>query len=152
MPTAANLNLYWGRKSCVGWHSDDEPLFGERGEAKPIVTVSFGTQHSSNGRASPVRTAKLACAVFAIVTFLSWMANVRTSFFTVRILVWNRNGLTLRSVGSDNMPVLVPCGQGWHVVCQRVRRVRQFLFRGSWEMVVFGLFGYSLEPCACGRF
>ena len=34
VPTAANLNLYRGWKSCVGWHSDDEPLFGECGEAK----------------------------------------------------------------------------------------------------------------------
>ena len=44
MPSAANLNLYRGRSSYVGWHSDDEPLFGERGEAKLIVSVSFGTQ------------------------------------------------------------------------------------------------------------
>ena len=44
MPSAANLNLCRGRSSHVGWHSDDEPLFGERGEAKLIVSVSFGTQ------------------------------------------------------------------------------------------------------------
>ena len=43
VPTAANLNLYRGWRSCVGWHRDDEPLFGERGEAKLIVSVSFGT-------------------------------------------------------------------------------------------------------------
>ena len=28
VPTAANLNLYRGRGSCVRWHCDDEPLFG----------------------------------------------------------------------------------------------------------------------------
>ena len=44
MPTAANLILYRGRRSHVGWHSDDEPLFGECGEAKLIVSVSFGTR------------------------------------------------------------------------------------------------------------
>ena len=44
MPTAANLNLYRGRTSHVGWHSDGEPLFGERRGTKPIVSVSFGTQ------------------------------------------------------------------------------------------------------------
>ena len=44
VPTAANLNLYRGRSSQVGWHSDDEPLFGEYGEAKLIVSVNFGTQ------------------------------------------------------------------------------------------------------------
>ena len=42
MPTAANLNLYRGWNSCVGWHCDDEPLFGEYGEAKLIVSVSLG--------------------------------------------------------------------------------------------------------------
>ena len=43
VPTAANLNLYRGWYSCVGWHSDDEPLFGEYGDAKLIVSVSFGS-------------------------------------------------------------------------------------------------------------
>ena len=37
VPTAANLNLYRGWKSCVGWHCDDEPLFGKCGDAKLIV-------------------------------------------------------------------------------------------------------------------
>ena len=43
MPTAANLNLYRGWKSCVGWHRDDEPLFGKCGDAKLIVSVSLGS-------------------------------------------------------------------------------------------------------------
>ena len=43
MPTAANLNLYQGWNSCVVWHRDDERLFGECGEAKLIVSVSFGS-------------------------------------------------------------------------------------------------------------
>ena len=43
MPTAANLNLYWGWRSCEGWHRDDEPLFGECGDAKLIVSVSSGS-------------------------------------------------------------------------------------------------------------
>ena len=34
VPTAANLNIYRGWNSCVGWHSDDEPLFGKCGDAK----------------------------------------------------------------------------------------------------------------------
>ena len=43
MPTAANLNLHRGWNSCVGWHSDDELLFGKCGDAKLIVSVSLGT-------------------------------------------------------------------------------------------------------------
>ena len=42
LPTAANLNLHRGWNSCVGWHCDDEPLFGEYGDAKLIVSVSLG--------------------------------------------------------------------------------------------------------------
>ena len=40
VPTAANLNLYRGWRSCVGWHCDDEFLFGKCGDAKLIVSVS----------------------------------------------------------------------------------------------------------------
>ena len=43
LSTTANLNLYRGWNSCVGWHRDDEPLFGESGEAKLIVSVSLGS-------------------------------------------------------------------------------------------------------------
>ena len=46
MPTAANLNLYQGRTSRVGWHCDDEPLFGGCGEAKVTVSMSVGTRAS----------------------------------------------------------------------------------------------------------
>ena len=42
LPTAANLNLYRGWNSCVGWYRDDEPLFGKCGDAKLIVSVSLG--------------------------------------------------------------------------------------------------------------
>ena len=44
VPTAANLNLYRGWASCVGWHCDGEPLFGGAGCSKLIVSVSFGSQ------------------------------------------------------------------------------------------------------------
>ena len=68
VPTAANLNLYWRRHSRVGWHSDNEPLFGERGEAKLIVSVSFGTVRSSSGSAILVRTLKQARAGLTTAT------------------------------------------------------------------------------------
>ena len=43
VPTAANLNLYRGLHSRVGWHCDDEPLFGGAGCSKLIVSLSFGS-------------------------------------------------------------------------------------------------------------
>ena len=88
----------------------------------------------------PVRMVKVTCAGLAMVTFLSWMANARTSFFTVRAPARIWNGLTLRSVGLNNMlPSVLFCRQEWHVVCQRVRRVHQFLIRGIWVLDFFGL-------------
>ena len=55
LPTAANLNLYRERSSRVAWHSDNEPLFGERGESKLIVSMSFGTRarFKWNGESCP---------------------------------------------------------------------------------------------------
>ena len=135
------------------WHCDNEPLFGKCGEAKLIVSVSFGTLHFSNGRACPVRIMKLICAVLAMVTFLSWMAIISTRIFIVRVPVWNRNGSTLRSVGSNNMLPPVLCfGQEWHVVCQRVRRVHQFLLWGTLGLGVFLSFLASPSvSCVYGR-
>ena len=43
VPTAAKLNLYRGLHSRVGWHCDDEPLFG-RGWVLKAHRVSFGSQ------------------------------------------------------------------------------------------------------------
>ena len=91
VPNAVNLNLYRGWRSCVGWHCDDEPLFGEGGDAKLIVSVSLGSS-------AVFRWRRQSCpddeghVGLAIVTSLSWMANARTSSFIVRILVGNRNG------------------------------------------------------------
>ena len=68
---------------------------GEFGEAKLIVSVSLGGSAVFQMEASvPVLMMKDTCAVSAMVTYLSWMADVRTSFFIVRILVGNRNGST----------------------------------------------------------
>ena len=41
MPTCANWNLFGGSGSRVRWHSDNEGLFGRRGESKLIVSMSF---------------------------------------------------------------------------------------------------------------
>ena len=151
VPTAANLNLHRGRKSRVWWHCDNEPLFGKSGHSMLSVSVSFGSRAlSSDGRASPVRTVKLARAGLAM-TPLSRMPNVRTSFFTVRIPVWNRSGLTLRSVGSGNMLLPVPCGQEQCVVCQRVCRVHLLLLREVLGLALCWAFWVSLEPCAYRR-
>ena len=107
MPTAANLNLYRGWKSCVGWHCDDEPLFGKCGDAKLIVSVSLGTFALFRWRRQSCPSDEGARAGLTMVTFLSWMVNARTSSFIGRTLARNRIGFTLRSVGSNRMLPLV---------------------------------------------
>ena len=65
-------------------------------------------------------------------------------------LVGNRIGLTLRSVGSNSMFPLVLClRQGWHAVCQRVRRVHQFLLWGMLFMRFFFLVFWFLLGVLC---
>ena len=43
IPSGVNLNRYAGRNSCIPWHSDDEPLFGDQGDPKVIVSMSLGS-------------------------------------------------------------------------------------------------------------
>ena len=106
--------------------------------------------HLSNGRASPVRTVKLTRAFLAMVTFSSWMVNVRTSFFTVRIPVCNRSGLTLRSVGSSGILRPVRCVRG--VCClPTCAQGSSVLLQGMLGVVLFWHYGCSLESCAYGR-
>ena len=47
----------------MGWHCDDELLFGECGEAKLIVSVSFGSSALSKwkGQSCPDDEAHLCC-------------------------------------------------------------------------------------------
>ena len=91
MPTAANLNLYGdGNRGQHGTAMTNLCL--ESGDAKLIVSVSFGSSESSDGGVSLVRMMKAICAGLTMGTFLSWMANARTSSFIVRALVWIRNG------------------------------------------------------------
>ena len=42
MPTGVNLNRYSGPSSSIGWHSDNEPLFGPQNSPKLIVSMSLG--------------------------------------------------------------------------------------------------------------
>ena len=152
LPTAANLNRYRGWNSCVGWHCDDEPLFGKCGDAKLIVSVSLGSFALFRWRRQSCSSVKVACVGLTMVTFLSWMVNARTSFFTGRTLAGIRIGLTLRSVGSNSMfPPVLCLGQEWHVVCQRVRRVHPVLLWGMFLLVFFGFLGFFLVSCAYGE-
>ena len=47
------MNLYGGSDSRVPWHSDDEDLFGKRGESKLVVLMSFGASALSKWQPGP---------------------------------------------------------------------------------------------------
>ena len=99
VPTAVNLNLYRGWKS--GWHSDDEPLFGECAEAKLIVSVSLGSSAVFRWRRQSCSDDEGHLCWFGHGDILV-MGQCRTSSCIVRILAGNKNGSTVRSVGSNN--------------------------------------------------
>ena len=108
VPTAANLKLYPGRNSRAGWHSDDEPLFGEREEEKLIVSMSFGTHalFKWKGKSCPDSDAHLCWLGHGDVLVMN--GQCQDEFLHCETPLWNRSGLTLRSVGSGTMllPVL----------------------------------------------
>ena len=144
VPTAANLNPHRGWNSCVGWHRDDEPMFGECGEAKLIVSVSFGDAAVFRWRrqSCPNDEGHLSCLGHGDILVKD--GQCQDEFLIVRILAGNKNGSTLRSGVSNNMFPPVLCSrQEWHVVCQRMRRVYPFLLWRILGMAFFGLFGFS---------
>ena len=105
---------------------------------------------SSNGRASPVRIVRLARAWLDHGDLLV-MVNARTSFFTVRISVRNRNGLTLRFVGSGDMLLPVPfLGQGWCVVCQRSAGFIRLCYGVGGDERVWGILGVLEDSAKMG--
>ena len=81
----------------------------------------------------------------AMVTFLSWMANVKMSFYTVQVPVWNMSGLMLRSVGLGNILTSVLCFRpGWYVVYQLVRKVHPFRLQEFGVQLFLGFLVSSL--------
>ena len=99
----------------------------------------------SNGGAGLAWIVESPLVGLVMVTFLSWMANAKMTFFTVQVPVWNMSGLMLRTVGLDNILTSVLClRQEWYVVYQLVRKVHPFMLRGIWGIAVFWAFWFLL--------
>ena len=47
VPSGLNLNRYASWGSSIPWHSDNEPLFGDQGDPKVIVSLSLGSSVDS---------------------------------------------------------------------------------------------------------
>ena len=97
----------------------------------------------SDGGVSPVLMMKATRAGLAMVTFLSWMANARTSSFLHRTdpgREQERINVTFRWVKQHASSCPLSAEQEWHAVCQRVRRVHPFQLRGTLGLAFFVCF------------
>ena len=144
MPTAANLNLHRGWKSCVGWHCVDEPRLGECGDAKLIVSMSFGTSvvFRWRRRSCPDDEGHLCWLGHGDILVMDGQCQDEFFHRTHPGREQERINVTLRFVGTNNMfPPVLCLGQEWHAVCQRVRSVYQFLLWRTLGLAFFLAFG-----------
>ena len=113
VPTAANLNLYRGGTSRVNWHSDDEPLFGGSGVHKLIVSVSLGSPVLFKWRGRSCLDSGERSCWLGHGDILVMDGQCQDEFLHCTSSwpgTWN--GLTLRSVGLNNMLHFCPLSKG----------------------------------------
>ena len=153
VPTAANLNLYRGWKSCVGWHSDNEPLFGVCGDAKLIVSLSLGSFAVFRWRrqSCPDDEGHLCWLGHGDILVMDGQCQDEFLHCTDPGRDQERINVTFRWI-KQHVSSCPSFKAGWHAVCQRVCKVHQFLLRGILVLAVFGLLCFSLVPCAYGEF
>ena len=148
VPTAANLNLYRKRSSCVGWHCDDEPLFGKCGDPKLIVSVSLGSCALFSWRRQSCSSDEGRSCRLDHGDILVMDGQCQDEFLhrTNPGREQDRINITFRWVKQhvSSCPLFKA---GWHAVCQRVRRVHQFLLWGMLFMAFFFFFfGFLVSP------
>ena len=142
VPTAANLNLYRGRFSRVDWHSDNEPLFGARGgvEAHCFNEFRYSGALQVEGRVLSWTDEADSCWLDHGDHSWSWMANVRTSFFTVRILVWEqeRINITFRWIKQHVASCSLSEDRGGMLFANVCAGFHRFLPRSLWGKALSG--------------
>ena len=132
---------------------------GVLGNRSSIVSLSLGIQLPSSGRRSPAWTVKRARVGFAMVTFWSWMENVRTSILTVlvpgladrRVNItyrWIRNHIPSCPVAAGVLGSLPTCAHGSPVLGPVARGVPipELVFLGLLVTLVCGLLIVLLTP------
>ena len=128
VPTAANLNHYRGWNSCVGWHCGGEPLFGKCGDAKLIVSVSLGSSvvFRRRRRSCPDDEGHLCRLGHGDILVMDGQCQDEFLHRTDPGREQERINITFRWV-TQHVSSCPSLRQGRHAVCQRVRRVHQFL-------------------------
>ena len=127
----------------MGWHSDNEPLFGERGEAKLIVLVSFGTRalFKWKGKSCPNNDGHSCWLGHGDILVMDGQCQDEFLHCTDPGSDQERINVTFRWIKQHvaSCPFL---RTGWRVVYQRVRRVHPFLLHGAILWFVGALGGF----------
>ena len=119
-------------RSHTGWHTDDEPLFGERGEAKLIASVSFGIRahFKWKGKSCSDGEASSCWLEHGDLLVMDGQCQDEIRHCTNPSSQPERINVTFRWIRRHVISCLflrTGC-----VVCQRVRRVHPSLFRSWW--------------------
>ena len=125
---------------------DEEPLFGECGEGKLIVSVTLGNSavFSWRRQSCPDDEGHLCWLGHGDILVMNGQMH-GMSFFIVRILARNRNGSTFTFRWVKQHVSSCPLFR----TCQRMRRVFQFLLWGILAMAFFFCFLASLVCLVC---
>ena len=152
VPTAANLNLYRGWKSCVGWHCDDEPLFGKCGDAKLIVSVSFGSSALFRWRRQSCSDGEGHLCWLGHGDILVMDGQCQDEFLH-RMDPGRGSGSDLhyRSVGSNSMLPPVLCLGRVACCLPTCAQGSSGTVVGMFLLVFFGFLGFFLVSCAYGE-
>ena len=115
------------------------------------MSVSFGTQalFRWKGKPCPHGEASLCCVRHGDILVMD--GQCQDEFLHRTDLARNRNGSTLRSVGSNNMLPPVPYGQGIMLFANVCAGFICCCYEGCWVWRFLGHSGCSLESCAYGR-
>ena len=135
--------------SCVGWHRDDEPLFGECGEA-----VSFGSSAVFKWRrqSCPDDEGHLCWLGHGDILVMDGQCQDE---FPSQYKSWSGTGTDKRYVPLDQTTcclLLLSENKSGMLFANVCAGFISFCHEVCGEVVVFGLFGFSLVPCAYGRY
>ena len=118
VPTGVNLNRYSGSRSCIPWHSDDEPLFGPPSQPELIVSMSIGHSVEFQVRHTPSDVPSSITLDHGDLLVMDGLPN--RSMNIARRLGCRVLGLTLLTAGLHNTLRPVHLQAWWVVFSQRV--------------------------------
>ena len=150
LPGAANLNLHRGGNSRVGWHGDDEPLFGRSGVQKLIIPVNFGSRalFRWKGKSCSDSGSSSCCIGHGDILVMDGQCQDEFPHCTDPGLEQERINVTFRWIEQHS----VSCPLRTGILCCLPTCAQGSSAAVVWvvRMELFGHSGCSLESCAYG--